>query len=169
MPPPTICIWRPDSPKILPINSEFNKFKAYARLRHHKKFMNKVCSDQLTARSIAKKFCPNSLDSAKKCGWSKLLYPPRAWFISMTLQPSHCSVADSGFGEGGFYYRGVRESLEATPTFGKNHAHFDRLERNFQPYQSNRSVFERILKLKHAKVSHNSSFLSSVSREGGSI
>jgi hypothetical protein len=63
----------------------------------------------------------------------------------------------------------AHEFLDATTTFGKNHAHFDRFERNFQPYQSNRSVFERILKLKHAKVSHNSSFLSSVAREGGSI
>jgi hypothetical protein len=89
------------------------------------------------------------------------LYPGGALVYTMT-------VADSGLGEGGSS-SGASKFLDATPTFGKNHAHFDRFERNFQPYQSNRSVFERILKLKHAKVSHNSSFLSSVAREGGSI
>ena len=39
----------------------------------------------------------------------------------------------------------ARKILEATPTLGQNHAHFDRFfETDYQPYQSNRSVFERI-------------------------
>ena len=36
------------------------------------------------------------------------------------------AVADPGFLEGGFRYTFAREFLEATPTFGRNHAHFAR-------------------------------------------
>ena len=56
------------------------------------------------------------------------------------------SVADPGFLEGlaWFRYTVAREFLEATPTFGKTTPISIVFETNYQPYQSNRSVFERI-------------------------
>jgi hypothetical protein len=40
--------------------------------------------------------------------------------------------------------RSAGENLKPRPLLGRNHAHFDRFERNYQPYQSNRSVFKQI-------------------------
>jgi hypothetical protein len=42
--------------------------------------------------------------------------------------------------EGSVAHEARAKFLDATPTFGQNH---DCFEKNFQPYQSNRSVFER--------------------------
>ena len=73
--------------------------------------------------------------------------------LGLVLQVAqwYYTVADPGFLEGGGSTKVVwhcaqsaRKILEATPTLGQNHAHFDRFETNYQPYQSNRSVFERI-------------------------
>ena len=62
--------------------------------------------------------------------------------------------------------RSVRKILEATPTLGRNHAHFDRFLRLLAvPVQS--INFRINFLLKHSKVSHSSSFLSSIARKGG--
>ena len=65
--------------------------------------------------------------------------------------------------------RSAREFLEATPTFGQNHAHFQSFLRQSTSSFSPIDLFSNEFLLKHSKVSHNSSFLSSVARKGGSI
>ena len=58
------------------------------------------------------------------------------------------AVADPGFLEGGVLVhsctRSACEILEATPTLGKTTPILIIFETNYQPYQSSRSVFERI-------------------------
>ncbi len=57
-------------------------------------------------------------------------------------------VADAGFLEGGFRYTIAREAraknLEATPTLINPRPFSIVFERNYLPYQSNRSVLDRI-------------------------
>ena len=65
--------------------------------------------------------------------------------------------------------RSAREFLEATPTFGQNHAHFRSFWRQSTSSFSPIDLFSNEFLLKHSKVSHSSSFLSSVARKGGSI
>ena len=83
------------------------------------------------------------------------------------------TVADLGFLEGGFWYAVTREAraklLEATPTFGQNHAQFRSFLRQTTSSSSPIDLFSNEFLLKHSKVSHSSSFLSSVARKGGSI
>ena len=81
-------------------------------------------------------------------------------------------VVDAGFLEGRvlLYYRAqsARGFLKPHPLGIKTTPVFDRLERNFLLYLSIDPFLIEIL-LRHAKVSHKSSFLSSLVREGSSI
>ena len=72
-------------------------------------------------------------------------------------------MADPGFLEGGVliycWARSAREFLEATPTF-------DRFLRQSISSTSPIDLFSNEFLLKHSKVSHSSSFFSSVARKG---
>ena len=76
--------------------------------------------------------------------------------------PLACTVADPGFLEGWFWHMVACKFLEAMPTFGKNHAHFIRSWDKLPALSVQSICFERI----SSKVSHSSSFLSSVARKG---